>query len=190
MVQQVSSWFWSNQNSGAALLQWDEHYLGYPIFYFSKKFMKRQLHYSTTEKEALALLLALQHFRVYLGSSPIPSIVFSDYYPLVFFCLLCRCLMCWSLLLQHFNTETCFKKGPENTVADALSGCKINISYRREMFGGFLLWDEMIWPKIVWVVGVYVCAPLEDMVVGFSLSSPSGVRMGVLDGDVPAEWFR
>lgn len=79
--------WWSNECQAgfeatkirAALLQGDEHYVGHAICYFSQKFKKRQLHYSTTEN-----VLALQHFRVYLGSSPIPIIVFSDYIPLVF----------------------------------------------------------------------------------------------------------
>lgn len=38
------------------------------IFYFSKKFNKHQINYSTTENEALDLLLALQHFEVYIIS--------------------------------------------------------------------------------------------------------------------------
>jgi len=35
-------------------------------------FNKHQVSYSTIEKETLALLLALQHFEVYVGSSPLP----------------------------------------------------------------------------------------------------------------------
>lgn len=44
--------------AGAVLLQEDEHGIDHPICYFSRKFRKHQLHYSTIEKEALALLLA------------------------------------------------------------------------------------------------------------------------------------
>ncbi len=36
--------------------------------YFSQKFNKHQRRYSTIEKEGLALVLALQHFDVYVGS--------------------------------------------------------------------------------------------------------------------------
>ena len=71
--------------AGAVLLQEDECGVDHPICYFSRKFKKHQLHYSTIEKEALALLLALQHFEVYLGSSSVPTIVFSDHNPLGFF---------------------------------------------------------------------------------------------------------
>ncbi len=36
---------------------------------FQKKFSDSQRRYSTVEKEALALLLALRHFEVYLGAN-------------------------------------------------------------------------------------------------------------------------
>lgn len=88
---------------GALFLQGYERGIDHPICYFSKMFEKHQLHYSTIEKEALALLLALQHFEVYLGSSPVPTIVFSDHSPLVFQIQMQnrnQRLMRWSLLLQ------------------------------------------------------------------------------------------
>ena len=36
------------------------------------------------EKECLSLILALQHFEVYITPSSLPIIVFSDHNPLVF----------------------------------------------------------------------------------------------------------
>lgn len=112
--------------AGAVLLQEDDRGIDHPVCYFSKKFLKHQLHYSTIEKEALALLLALQHFEVYLRSSPVPTIVFSDHNPLVFLTQMQNSnqrLMRWSLLLQDFNVEIRYKKGLENIMADALSRC-------------------------------------------------------------------
>lgn len=50
------------------LLQEDAHGIDHPVCYFLRKFLKPQLNYSTTEKEALALLL-LQYFEVYVASS-------------------------------------------------------------------------------------------------------------------------
>lgn len=47
--------------AGAVLLQEGPDGVDHPVCYFSKKFKNHQLHYSTIEKEALALLLAL-HF--------------------------------------------------------------------------------------------------------------------------------
>ena len=45
---------------------------------------KCQTNYATIEQEALALLLALQYFEVYIGSSALPVIVYTDQNPLVF----------------------------------------------------------------------------------------------------------
>ncbi len=47
--------------AGAVLLQEDEDGIDHPVCYFSWKFNKHQLNYSTIEKEALALLMALQY---------------------------------------------------------------------------------------------------------------------------------
>ncbi|CAI5660942.1 unnamed protein product [Oreochromis niloticus] len=74
----------SATGAGAVLLQDDEEGVWHPVCYFSAKFKHHQLNYSTIEKEALALLLALQHFTVYVGSSASPVTVFTDHNPLVF----------------------------------------------------------------------------------------------------------
>ncbi|KAF7661623.1 hypothetical protein LDENG_00257510 [Lucifuga dentata] len=106
--------------AGAVLLQEDQQGVDHPVCYFSKKFNKHQLNYSTTEKEALALLLALQHFEIYLGSSSQPIQVFTDHNPLVFLSQMRNAnqrLMRWFLLVQDFNLHICHKKGAENVIA-------------------------------------------------------------------------
>ncbi|KAK0145445.1 Retrovirus-related Pol polyprotein from transposon 297 [Merluccius polli] len=112
--------------AGAVLLQEDEQAIDHPVCYFSRKFNKHQLNYSTIEKEALALLLALQYFEVYTGSSSQPVLVYTDHNPLTFLANMRNSnqrLMRWSLLLQDFNLQIQHKKGTENIIADALSRC-------------------------------------------------------------------
>ena len=74
----------SDTGTGNVLMQEDGHGADHPINYFSKKFNKHQKNYSTIEKECLSLILALQHFEVYLTSSSSPTVVFSDHKPLIF----------------------------------------------------------------------------------------------------------
>ncbi len=68
---------------GAVLLQGDAMGLEQPVCNFSRKFKIHQKHYSTIEKEALALILALKHFDVYV-SFCVPLVVYTDHNPLIF----------------------------------------------------------------------------------------------------------
>lgn len=69
---------------GAVLLQDGANGIYHPVSYFSAKLNCHQLHYSTIEKETLAMLLALQLFDFQVGSSSSPVIVYTDHNPLVF----------------------------------------------------------------------------------------------------------
>uniref|UniRef100_A0A2N9I5J1 RNA-directed DNA polymerase n=1 Tax=Fagus sylvatica TaxID=28930 RepID=A0A2N9I5J1_FAGSY len=94
----------------------------YVIYYASKTLDSAQINYSTTEKELLAVVFALDKFRAYLVGSPI--VVFTDHAALKY--LLTKKdakarLIRWILLLQEFNLSIKDKKGVENVVADHLS---------------------------------------------------------------------
>jgi hypothetical protein len=109
---------------GAVLLQEDTNGMDHPIAYFSQKLNAGQSNYSTIEKEALALVLALQHFEIYVTSSVGPLVVYTDHNPLTFmkkFGNKNPRLIRWALYFQNF--DLCIKhiKGRNNIVADALS---------------------------------------------------------------------
>lgn len=94
------------------------------VSYFSKKLIKCQQNYSTIEKECLALLLALQHFDVYLNVTVHPILVYTDHNPLTFLHKLSnknQRLTRWSLLLQEYNIIIKHIIGKDNVIADALS---------------------------------------------------------------------
>jgi hypothetical protein len=81
-----------------------------------------QLNYSTTKKELLAVVFAIDKFRSYLVGAKI--IIYADHAALKY--LLTKKyaksrLIRWILLLQEFNIDMKDKKGVENSVADHLS---------------------------------------------------------------------
>nr|GEU62859.1 DNA-directed DNA polymerase [Tanacetum cinerariifolium] len=93
-----------------------------PIPYASTTMTEAQIHYTTTEKEMLAVVYAFENFRPYLVLSK--SIVYTDHSALKY--LLNKQdakprLLQWVLLLQEFDITILDKKGFENLAADHLS---------------------------------------------------------------------
>ena len=74
----------SDVGAGAVLLQEYSKGVNHPIGYFSHKFNASQRNYSTSEKEALALVYALHHFDFYVNPVRFPLQVYTDHNPLVF----------------------------------------------------------------------------------------------------------
>ncbi len=113
----------SQVGAGAVLQQGDEEGVVRPVSFFSRKFNSYQLNYSVVEKEALALIWALQHFDVYVSLGQ-PIVVYTDHNPLTFlnsFHCPNQRLIRWSLFLQAYTLDIRHIRGSENSVADALS---------------------------------------------------------------------
>lgn len=95
----------SNIGAGAVLLQDSAEGIEHPISFFSKKFNKAQQNYSVVEKELLSLVLALEHFSVYLPPFGPEIVVYFDHHPLQFlsrFQNKNQRLTRWSLMLQEY----------------------------------------------------------------------------------------
>nr|GFB89714.1 reverse transcriptase domain-containing protein [Tanacetum cinerariifolium] len=93
-----------------------------PIHYASKTMTEAQIHYTTIEKEMLAVVYAFEKFRPYLVLSK--SIVYTDHSTLKY--LLSKQdaklrLIRWVLLLQDVDIIIRDKKGTEKLAVDHLS---------------------------------------------------------------------
>ena len=113
------------------------------IYYSSRTLNDAQMNYTTTEKEFLAVVFALEKFRPYLLGTK--TTIFTDHSALRYLMLKKDAkarLIRWILLLQEFDLKIRDKKGVENVIADHLSrvpnapsdGLPINDNFSDEQF--------------------------------------------------------
>ena len=111
----------SNQGLGAVLSQGPVG-KDLPVAYASRSLNKAELHYTTSEKELLAIVWAIKYFRPYLYGRKFKIV--SDHKPLVWIMNVKdpgSRLMRWRIHLAEYNYEIVHKSGVQNTNADALS---------------------------------------------------------------------
>ena len=92
------------------------------IYYSSKLLNEAQAKYTTTEKEMLAIVQAMEKFRAYLLEGKV--IVHTDHAAIRYLMTKKEAksrLIRWVLLFQEFDIEIQDRKGTENQVADHLS---------------------------------------------------------------------
>eukprot|EP00261_Vitis_vinifera_P031347 XP_019072590.1 PREDICTED: uncharacterized protein LOC109121780 [Vitis vinifera] len=141
----------------------------YVIYYASKSLNDAQRNYTTTEKELLAVVYALDKFRAYLIGSSI--VVFTDHSALKY--LLTKQdakarLIRWILLLQEFNLQIRDKKGVENVVADHLS--RLNIAHDTH---GLPINDDF---------------PEESLMLVEEVPWFAHIANYLVTGEIPSEW--
>lgn len=111
---------------GAVLTQIDENKLEYVIEYFSCKLSDREKKYSPTEKECLAVIKSIIHFRSYIELNVLRII--TDHYSLKYLLnmkVTSGRLARWILFLQPYVTCIEHRAGSLMTVPDALSRAPI-----------------------------------------------------------------
>ena len=111
----------SNQGLGAVLLQGP---IGKDLLiaYASRRLNSAEMHYTTSEKELLAIVWATKYFRPYLYGRRFKIV--SDHKPLVWIMNVKdpgSRLMRWRIQLAEHDFEIVHKSGVLNTNADALS---------------------------------------------------------------------
>lgn len=106
---------------GACLFQVIDE-IEHPICYLSRKLNVHEVRYSTIEKEALALVVAVRAFSVYFGSALVT--VYTDHSPLQFINRMANSnqkLLRWSLELQQYALDIRHRPGRLNLLPDILS---------------------------------------------------------------------
>jgi transposase InsO family protein len=99
-----------------------------PIAFYSRTLNSAEKNYSTIERELLAIVESTKHFRPYLYGKHFE--IETDHKPLVWLFSLKdpnSRLVKWRLRLEEFDYTIKYKKGKENSVADALSRIEINM---------------------------------------------------------------
>jgi len=89
------------------------------IYYSSRTLNDAQQNYTTTEKEFLVIIFALEKFRPYLLGSK--TVIFTDHSALKYLMTKKEVkarLIWWILLFQEFDLEIQDKRGIENVIAD------------------------------------------------------------------------
>jgi transposase InsO family protein len=108
---------------GAVLAQWFSDGL-HPVAFYSRKFIAAELNYCTYDKELLAIVSSLQHWRHYLLGHTFRTLIFCDHNNLRFFRSQQRLRQRharWNELLSEYDFVIDFVPGAQNVVADALS---------------------------------------------------------------------
>lgn len=123
----------SNGCIGAVLCQRNNEGNMIPIFFLSRKLIPRESNYCITEKECLAIVWAIEKFKIYLVNE---FTVYSDHKSLSW--LLKQKepknrLMRWIMGLQKYSFIIEYIKGAENILADSLSREIAQLEYCNEM---------------------------------------------------------
>ena len=93
------------------------------IAYMSKSLSKQERNYSATEREALAVLTAVEHWRCYLENGQ-KFVIYTDHSALKWFLNLNNPtgrLARWGVRLSSFDCDVRHRRGSDNVVTDSLS---------------------------------------------------------------------
>jgi len=141
------------------------------IYYASRTLDAAQSNYTTTEKELLAVVFALEKFRSYLLGSPV--VVFTDHVALKYLLKKAKSkprLIRWMLWLQEFDLEIRDRSGAQNLVTDHLSRIERSTDDASPIGDEFLM-SAYFCPHLVFNSGYlieFVCLKIDLIEISYN----------------------
>jgi hypothetical protein len=114
----------SDYVNGGVLSQYGDDGILYPVAFYSKNMAPAECNYEIYDKELLAIIRCLEHWRPELESTDIPIKIFTDHKNLEYFMTtkeLTRRQARWAEKLAEFNFKILYQSGAKNHKADALT---------------------------------------------------------------------
>jgi hypothetical protein len=113
----------SDVGLGGVLLQ-EYNCIKHPLAYYSQKFSAAERNYNVHDKELLAIIASLKHWRRFLEGTHVPITILSDHKNLLYFTNSNKRTQRhsrWELELANYNFMIKYITGKENYLPDALS---------------------------------------------------------------------
>ncbi len=114
----------SDYVNGGVLSQYDDDGVLHPVAYYSKNLTPAECNYHIYDKELLAIIRCLEHWRPELECTEVPVKIFTDHKGLMYFAEgrdLSRRQARYLDMLSEFNIKIIYKTGQQNAKADALT---------------------------------------------------------------------
>ena len=109
---------------GGIFLQYDDDGALHPVAFYSKNLTPTECNYQIYDKELLAIIRCLEHWRPELECTEIPVKIFTDHKGLMYFAEgrdLSRRQARYLDILSEFNIKIMYRSGPQNVKVDALT---------------------------------------------------------------------
>ncbi|SLM38893.1 Zinc finger, H2C2-type, histone UAS binding [Lasallia pustulata] len=116
----------SDHVNAGVLSQYDDDKVLHPVAFYSKNMVPAECNYEIYDKELLAIICCLEHWRPELEATELPVEIFTDHKALEHFMTskeLTRRQVRWAEKLSEYNFKIMYQTGAKNIKADALT-CK------------------------------------------------------------------
>ncbi|SLM35328.1 retrotransposon nucleocapsid protein [Lasallia pustulata] len=124
VIFQWTDTYSSDHVNAGVLSQYDDDKVLHPVAFYSKNMVPAECNYEIYDKELLAIIRCLEHWRPELEATELPVEIFTDHKALEHFMTskeLTRRQVRWAEKLSEYNFKIMYQTGAKNIKADALT---------------------------------------------------------------------